>query len=200
MEMQYFKEYSPALGREMECKVYGHGGRPMLYAPAGQAPQALRGTVTPGKVRNFMKKIFRALTLCLVLLSLLCAAVPAAFAAGNKEDAFYTIGLDACGGVSSTVVVTTNLDGKLTTLPESPTMDGYTFNGWYTEPVGGSRVTTATVFTGDTTIYAQWTAKSSSASPTTPTLPVTGGPALQKHLGTLLVAGILVTLVVVAAV
>ena len=71
-----------------------------------------------------MKKIFRALTLCLVLLSLLCAAVPAAFAAGNKEDAFYTIGLDACGGVSSTVVVTTNLDGKLTTLPESPTMDG----------------------------------------------------------------------------
>lgn len=84
-----------------------------------------------------MKKIFRALTLCLVLLSLLCAAVPAAFAAGNKEDAFYTIGLDACGGVSSTVVVTTNLDGKLTTLPESPTMDGYTFNGWYTEPVGG---------------------------------------------------------------
>ena len=127
-----------------------------------------------------MKKIFRALTLCLVLLSLLCAAVPAAFAAGNKEDAFYTIGLDACGGVSSTVVVTTNLDG--------------------TEPVGGSRITTATVFTGDTTIYAQWTAKSSSASPTAPTLPVTGGPALQKHLGTLLVAGILVTLVVVAAV
>ena len=129
-----------------------------------------------------MKKIFRALTLCLVLLSLLCAAVPAAFAAGNKEDTLYTIGLDACGGVSSTVVVTTNLDGKLTTLPESPTMDGYTFNGWYTEPVGGSRITTATVFTGDTTIYAQWTAKSSSASPTTPTLPVTGGPALQKHL------------------
>ena len=111
-----------------------------------------------------MKKIFRALTLCLVLLSLLCAAVPAAFAAGNKEDTFYTIGLDACGGVSSTVVVTTNLDGKLTTLPESPTMDGYTFNGWYTEPVGGSRITTATVFTGDTTIYAQWTAKSSSWS------------------------------------
>ena len=100
-----------------------------------------------------MKKIFRALTLCLVLLSLLCAAVPAAFAAGNKEDTFYTIGLDACGGVSSTVVVTTNLDGKLTTLPESPTMDGYTFNGWYTEPVGGSRITTITVKNGKVNIY-----------------------------------------------
>ena len=29
METQYFKDYSPALGREMECKVYGHAGRPM---------------------------------------------------------------------------------------------------------------------------------------------------------------------------
>ena len=33
MEMQYFKDYSPTLGREMECKVYGHAGRPMLYIP-----------------------------------------------------------------------------------------------------------------------------------------------------------------------
>lgn len=33
METQYFKEYSPALGREMECKVYGHAGRPVLFIP-----------------------------------------------------------------------------------------------------------------------------------------------------------------------
>ena len=33
METQYFKDYSPALGREMECKVYGHGGRPVLFIP-----------------------------------------------------------------------------------------------------------------------------------------------------------------------
>lgn len=33
MEMQYFKDYSPALGRDMECKVYGHAGRPMLFIP-----------------------------------------------------------------------------------------------------------------------------------------------------------------------
>ena len=33
MEMQYFKDYSPALGRDMECKIYGHAGRPMLYVP-----------------------------------------------------------------------------------------------------------------------------------------------------------------------
>lgn len=33
METQYFKNYSPALGRDMECKVYGHAGRPVLYIP-----------------------------------------------------------------------------------------------------------------------------------------------------------------------
>lgn len=144
-----------------------------------------------------MKKIFRALTLCLVLLSLLCAAVPAAFAAGNKEDAFYTIGLDACGGVSSTVVVTTNLDGKLTTLPESPTMDGYTFNGWYTEPVGGSKVTTSTVFTSDATIYAHWIAK---AGASTVPQPATQSAAIQwqKYVGPALVAGALLTTLLVS--
>ena len=33
METQYFKWYSPVLGREMECKSYGHGGRPVLFIP-----------------------------------------------------------------------------------------------------------------------------------------------------------------------
>ena len=33
METQYFKFYSPALGRDMECKVYGHAGRPVLFIP-----------------------------------------------------------------------------------------------------------------------------------------------------------------------
>lgn len=33
MQTQYFKEYSPALDRDMECKVYGHAGRPMLFIP-----------------------------------------------------------------------------------------------------------------------------------------------------------------------
>lgn len=152
-----------------------------------------------------MKKFLKTLVVGICLFTLLCCALPAAFAAGNtsgskKEQNVFAIGMDAQGGICSTVVTYTNLSGKLESTPEQPTMTGYTFDGWYTEPVGGSRITTATVFTGDTTIYAQWTAKSSSASPTAPTLPVTGDPALQKHLGTLLVAGILVTLVVVAAV
>ena len=33
METQYFKNYSSALNRDMECKVYGHKGRPVLFIP-----------------------------------------------------------------------------------------------------------------------------------------------------------------------
>ena len=33
METQYFKWYSPALQQDMECKVYGHAGRPVLFIP-----------------------------------------------------------------------------------------------------------------------------------------------------------------------
>ena len=33
METQYFKHYSPALGKDMECTVYGHAGRPVLFIP-----------------------------------------------------------------------------------------------------------------------------------------------------------------------
>jgi len=33
MDTEYFKWYSPILGREMEGKRYGHAGRPVLYIP-----------------------------------------------------------------------------------------------------------------------------------------------------------------------
>ena len=33
MKIQYFKEYSPALNRDMEVKVYGHAGKPVLFIP-----------------------------------------------------------------------------------------------------------------------------------------------------------------------
>ena len=33
MDTQYFKWYSPNLNRDMELKVYGWAGRPMLFIP-----------------------------------------------------------------------------------------------------------------------------------------------------------------------
>ena len=66
----------------------------------------------------------------------------------------YTVTFNANGGSVSTTSTTTK-DGKLESLP-TPTYDGYTFLGWYTQKDGGDEVTTKTVFTNDTTIYAHW--------------------------------------------
>lgn len=33
MKIEYYKEYSHRLGRDMEFKVYGHGGKPVLVVP-----------------------------------------------------------------------------------------------------------------------------------------------------------------------
>lgn len=66
----------------------------------------------------------------------------------------YTVTFDANGGsVSQTSAVT--VAGKLTSLP-TPTYDDYDFLGWYTQKDGGDKVTTDTVFTVDSTIYAHW--------------------------------------------
>ena len=33
METYYYRQYSPALDRDMEMKRYGHAGRPVLFIP-----------------------------------------------------------------------------------------------------------------------------------------------------------------------
>ena len=68
----------------------------------------------------------------------------------------YTVTLHANGGSVSLDFVTTGADGKLASLP-TPTRSSYSFNGWYTEKNGGTKVTTDTVFSANTTVYAHWT-------------------------------------------
>ena len=70
-----------------------------------------------------MKKILKMLVLGLLSAALLCCALPSAFAAEDKDSQVYTIGLDAMGGSSSAVAVTTNLSGKLSALPAQPTLE-----------------------------------------------------------------------------
>lgn len=76
----------------------------------------------------------------------------------NENNGPYTVIFDATGGsLSSENTMTTDKRGKLTLLPPAPTRDGYTFDGWFTTPDGGEKITTDTVFTEDTTVYAHWT-------------------------------------------
>lgn len=68
----------------------------------------------------------------------------------------YTITFDSNGGSVSSTSASTNADGTLTSLP-TPTRSGYSFDGWFTALSGGTKVTTGTIFTENSTIYAHWT-------------------------------------------
>jgi uncharacterized protein (TIGR02145 family)/uncharacterized repeat protein (TIGR02543 family) len=69
----------------------------------------------------------------------------------------YIIKFNANGGTVSLAADTTGADGKLASLPTPvPANNGETFSGWFTAPASGTRVTASTVFTGDATLYAQW--------------------------------------------
>jgi uncharacterized protein (TIGR02145 family)/uncharacterized repeat protein (TIGR02543 family) len=68
----------------------------------------------------------------------------------------FTITFDPTGGTVSPRTATTGDDGRLASEP-TPTRAGYTFDGWYTTAAtGGTEVTTSTVFTANTTVYARW--------------------------------------------
>lgn len=130
-------------------------------------------------MKHFMKKTISVL----LMLALFCGMVPAAFAA---DAGYYTISLDACGGVIDTMELSTNKYGKLTSLPV-PTMEGYTFDGWYTELAAGEKVTADTKFDADSTIYAYWISNDVKVQPTE-----TGKTGIKNYLGTIVVTGITV--------
>ena len=67
----------------------------------------------------------------------------------------FIITFDAGGGTPSAGSMTTT-NQKLTSLP-SASQSKHSFDGWYTEKNGGTRITTDTVFHADTTVYAHWT-------------------------------------------
>lgn len=84
----------------------------------------------------------------------------------------YTITLNSnfVGGESSTVI--TGTDGKLTEALPTLNRDGYNFVGWFT--TDGTKVTNDTKFDKNTTIYAHWTAETTTETYTV-TLYTNGG-------------------------
>ena len=68
----------------------------------------------------------------------------------------FIVTFDGNGGTPSVGSMTTT-DQKLTSLPSASRSGSYSFDGWYTEKSGGTKITTATVFSANTTVYAHWT-------------------------------------------
>lgn len=77
----------------------------------------------------------------------------------------FCITFDANDGAVSPSIMTTEATGKLSVLP-APTRDGYTFDGWYMALDGGEQITTETVFSENTTVYAHWAQNITPPDPT----------------------------------
>ena len=67
----------------------------------------------------------------------------------------FIVTFDGNGGTPSVGSMTTT-NQKLTSLP-SASQSKHSFDGWYTEKSGGTKITTDTVFHADTIVYAHWT-------------------------------------------
>ena len=85
---------------------------------------------------------------------------------GNHENQTYTVTFNGNGGRPTNSTMTTT-GKKLASLPIATRSGRYSFDGWYTEKNGGTKITTATVFDKNTTVYAHWTYTGSTGGVTT---------------------------------
>jgi uncharacterized repeat protein (TIGR02543 family) len=67
----------------------------------------------------------------------------------------YTVTWDANDGTGNTTSVNKDYNTPIGTLP-TPGRTGYTFEGWYTDKEGGTKITESTLVTGNVTYYAHW--------------------------------------------
>ena len=74
----------------------------------------------------------------------------------------FTITLDPGNGQPTQQLQVEN--GQLATLPDAPTRDGYTFDGWYTDKGYRNRFDPKQRITGDMTLYAKWTPTTAQAA------------------------------------
>ena len=87
---------------------------------------------------------------------------------GSHEN---QITFDGNGGRPTNSTMTTT-GKKLASLPIATRSGRYSFDGWYTKKNGGTKITTATLFDKDTTVYAHWTYTGSTGGGVT-TYPIT---------------------------
>lgn len=128
----------------------------------GTAPDAVTGTITlrpSGKVYG-MSNIEPKLVHAVATEDKIYDGKTYTHAWIYDDPTVFTITFDANGGTVSPTSVDTQTGGVLATLP-TPTRSGYNFDGWFTDPTGGTKITNGHTFTQNTTLYAHWTEKSS---------------------------------------
>lgn len=82
------------------------------------------------------------------------------------------------GSSSSTGLRTTGSDGKISNWPTDPSLNPdqgqYTFEGWFTEATGGTKIESTHIFTADTQLFAHWSGWGYIAATKTLTIEGTG--------------------------
>ena len=102
-----------------------------------------------------------------------------------------TVSFNANGGVVSPAAKFVTIGSAIGSLP-TPTYDGYRFEGWYTSVVGGVKISTSTVVSGDVTYYAHWTKINVEPTPASMFRYIknNGAVTISKYIGTAAYVGI----------
>ena len=89
----------------------------------------------------------------------------------------FTVRFDANGGGANPESIRATNGSPYGTLP-TPAWDGHSFDGWYTEKTGGTKIESATTasLTADQTLYAHWT-----YTPVTFTVYLDAGDGTMEH-------------------
>ena len=108
------------------------------------------------------RRVFARLTACFVSALMVVALLPVTALAAKYEIYFNCTG----GGFNIPYLHTgfTDDNGRVDelTMQRTPTLEGFTFNGWYDAPNGGNEIKAGRQFSKNTTIYAHWTRGSKS--------------------------------------
>lgn len=73
----------------------------------------------------------------------------------NSGDKQFTITFDPNGGSISVNTMVTSGMGRLSSMPRAK-LSGMQFVGWFTDKTVGDKITTSTIFSDDTVVYAHW--------------------------------------------
>ena len=75
---------------------------------------------------------------------------------GERATLSFDLNWEDAGDGETPEAVSKLVGSLIVNLPTGPQRTGYTFDGWYTEAVGGESATTQTVPEEDATLYAHW--------------------------------------------